>query len=236
MAKVKRVKKGFKRRKSFEEWNDEMYKRHADENRYKHPNFFIRYNSLKRSKNIIALLNSKKSDEILDLGCGCGYVMKEIKDYKYLLGVDISDTALKEARTFLKEKLKNKDKVRLMKGDVQKLNLNKKFDKIISAEVIEHVPNPGELINSIVRHSKKSTNIIITVPNEDAINFIFKIFKFLKIHKIFKGVTIKMDWHLHEFNLRKFKELVKDRLDIVKVKRNPFWFFALSYVVKCRIK
>ena len=160
--------------------------------------------------------------------------MLEIKNYKSILGVDLSDAALKEAAGFLKKK-KN---TWLLKGDVQafKSKNNKKFDKIVCAEVIEHVPKPSKLIDTIAKLSKRDTDIIITVPNENLINFIYKIFSIFKIHKIFKGITIKMDWHLHEFNLKKFKKIVKNRLDIIKVKPNPFWFFPHSYVVKCRIK
>ena len=219
-------------KKNFEKWNELMYKKHASENRYIHPNFLIRYYSLKRVKQIITLLNSKLKDDVLDLGCGPGFVMQQIKEYKSLLGIDISSTALKEARRFLR----SKKRVKLMKGDVQNLKLKKRFDKIICAEVIEHVPWPSKVIDTIVRLSKNNTDIIITVPNEGLINTIFKMFKFFRIHKIFGKITIKMDWHLHEFNLKKFRKLVKNKLEIVKVKRNPFWFFVLSYVVKCRIR
>ncbi len=34
--------------KDFEEWNEQMYRKHGNENRYEHPNFLIRYNSQKR--------------------------------------------------------------------------------------------------------------------------------------------------------------------------------------------
>jgi len=218
--------------KNFEEWNEEMYKKHGNENRYEHPNFFIRYNSLKRVKNIISLLDAKKTDDVLELGCGAGIVIKQIKEYKSLTGVDISQTALKEAS----RNLKGKENVSLLKGDVQEFRTGKKFDKIICAEVIEHVPKPGKVIDTIIRLSKEDTDIVITAPNEDLINFIFRVFKFFRIHKIFGQVTIKMDWHLQEFNLKKFRKLLDKKLDIIKIRRNPFWFFPLSYVVRCKRK
>jgi 2-polyprenyl-3-methyl-5-hydroxy-6-metoxy-1,4-benzoquinol methylase len=219
--------------KSFEEWNEEMYKKHGNENRYEHPNFFIRYNALKRVRSIIFFLNAKKTDDILELGCGAGLVMKQVKEYKSLTGIDVSQTALREAS----KNLKGKEKVSLLKGDVQNLKnlkIKKKFDRIICAEVIEHVPKPIKVIDTILRVSKKDSDIIITIPNEDLINLIFRVFKFFRIQRIFGDVAIKMDWHLHEFNLKKFKKLVKGKLIIIKVRRNPFWFFPLSYVVKCK--
>ena len=216
--------------KDFEEWNEQMYRKHGNENRYEHPNFLIRYNSQRRVRNIISLLDSNPNDDVLELGCGAGLVMKQVREYNSLAGVDMSSTALKEAS----RNLKGKDNVSLLKGDVQILKLRKKFDKIICAEVIEHVPKPSGVIDTIIRLSKKDSDIIITVPNEDLINFIFRIFKLFRMHKVFGGVTIKMDWHLHEFNLKKFRKLVNNKLKIVKIRRNPFWFFPLSYVVKCR--
>ena len=219
-------------KKDFEKWNEQMYKKHGNENRYDHPNFLIRYNSKKRVAQITFLLDSTPRDDIIDLGCGSGYVLRNIKEYRSMLGVDISTSALKEAKKFLK----GRENVRIVKGDVQNFRLRKKFDKIVCAEVIEHVPEPKELVDTAIRLSKKNTDIVITVPNEDLIEFIYKVFKFFRIHKIFGGVTIKMDWHLHDFNLKKFKKLIKNKLDIVEVKKNPFWFFPLSYVVKCRAK
>ncbi len=217
-------------KKSFEQWNEEMYKKHGNENRYQHPNFFIRYNSLKRVRNVIALLNSQKQDDVIELGCGAGLVMKQINAYKTLTGIDISPTALKEA----KKNLKGKKNVTLLKGNAQQFTTKKKFDKIICAEVIEHVQNPSKVIDTIVKLSKKDIVSVITVPNEGLINFIFAAFKFFRIHKIFGQVTIKMDWHIHEFNLMKFRKLVHNKLAIIKIRRNPFWCFPLSYVVKCR--
>ena len=220
------------KKKSFAKWNEQMYRKHGNENRYEHPNPLIRYNTKKRMRTIVSLLASGPKDDVLDLGCGAGMELLAIKSYRSLTGVDLSATALKEA----KENLQSKKSVKLMKRDAQAFRSKKKFDKIICAEVLEHLPSPSKVIDNIALVSKKGADIVITVPNEDLIDSIFRLFKALGLHKVFGKVTIKMDWHLHEFNLAKFRKLVEGKLTIIRVRRNPFWFFPLSYVVKCRIK
>ena len=50
-------------------------------------------------------------------------------------------------------------------GDVASAILNQKFDLIIAAEVIEHLPNPGLALCNLKTHLKESGTLVLTTSN-----------------------------------------------------------------------
>ena len=217
--------------KNFEEWNEYMYRKYGTEDRYEGGNPLRVWITKRRINFIFRYLNPREKDIILDLGCGAGMMLKEIDAYSKLIGIDISETAIKEAN----ENLKDKDNVILIKRDIQKpISLDYKIDKIICSEVLEHLPYPERVIDNIYNLASEDTLIIITIPNERLINKIDAIFKFLGLNKILKNIQIKLEWHLHEFDLEVFKKIVKNKLEIVDVKKSPSTFFVTSYVILCK--
>lgn len=210
--------------KNFEKWNDDMYQKYGNKDRYKSTNFFIRFNTLSRLKSI--LRNIPKGGDVLEFGCGAGMILKEIKNYSSLTGVDFSQNAINEA----KQNLVYKNNLSLIKGDVQEINLNKSYNTLICAEVLEHLPNPEKVIENIIRHSHKDTKIIITIPYEKNIEGVEKILR------LFSHKHVKMDWHIHKFNLNLLRSMLKDKLVIKRVIPTPFFFFPFSYTVICEVK
>lgn len=54
---------------------------------------------------------------------------------------------------------------RVVCGDVASARLDQKYDVIIAAEVIEHLPNPGVALCNLKFHLKKSGTLVITTCN-----------------------------------------------------------------------
>lgn len=50
----------------------------------------------------------------------------------------------------------------------KELNLRRKFDMIISADVIEHLDNPNVLLNAIKKHSTRETVILLSTPDAES--------------------------------------------------------------------
>lgn len=216
---------------NFEQWNDEMIKKFDLEHYHENANFIIRFIERRRTKAILDFLDARDEDAILDVGCGAGDILKKIKRGR-LFGIDISSYILDIA----KDKLKDK-KASLVKGDVERLSEYfppMKFNKIYCSEVIEHIRNPEKAIQEIKKIISKDGLAVISIPNEGAINFLKKILIKLKIFDFFfQKISKKMDeeWHLHSFGLKLFKDIVENQFKIIKIKRVPFLFLPLRYVI-----
>lgn len=111
----------------------------------------------------IAKVFLNPSDKIIELGCGTGQYAKMLIDYKfkYLLGVDFSQTAIEKAKKvtgknfFICESLFEKE----LWGLIQTLDYN----TVVILEVLEHIKNDVQIIENIPPGKK----IIFSVPNFD---------------------------------------------------------------------
>jgi len=65
--------------------------------------------------------------------------------------------------------------------DVEKMNLEMKFDVIITKQVFNHLSNPGLFLNSIEKHLRKDGVLIIITPNALCLN-LFLLNFFNKMH------------------------------------------------------
>ena len=112
----------------------------------------------------ISLLHGKPT-KILDLGCGCGELGKQLKENKRtrksrIYGVDIDKKRLEEAR-------RTKAYSSLIQADIDKrLPLgSSSFDAIFSIDVIEHLKNPRRLVSESYRLLKPRGQLILSTPN-----------------------------------------------------------------------
>jgi ubiquinone/menaquinone biosynthesis C-methylase UbiE len=223
-------------KQSFREWNEVMVKKYNPEDYIFHSNFLVRVFELKRFKKIKDLLQLDNNDDLLDIGCGSGYLLNQAA-CKRGVGVDISDLMVKTAR----ENCKNNGKKFIVQSDAENLPFkNRSFDKIVSTEVIEHILHPMALLEEIERVSRNDTIIVITIPNEMCINWIKDILFSLGVHKILfrknyrPSKRMEDEWHLHTFDINKFKELIAGKFMIEKTIPIPTVLFPLRYVFRLK--
>ena len=98
----------------------------------------------------------KKTDRVLDFGCGGGYMLEKI-DCNEKYGIDINSQARNEAK---KRGIKAYKKL----GD---LPAGPKFDVIISHHALEHLENPAEVLKSLKKFLKPGGYLIVAVPIDD---------------------------------------------------------------------
>lgn len=152
------------------------------------PDQVIRLNEIKRT-----IPNDVQT--ILDVGCGNGFFLNSIKGdpkYKRLVGLDLSDEALKHVKT------------QKVKGNIANLPFrNKSFDLVTCLEVLEHIPEKffQKALQELQRVSKKY--IIVTVPNCE--NLMQSSIKCQKCHHWFH-----IDLHLRIFNRKCIKKLFQE--------------------------
>lgn len=80
--------------------------------------------------------------KILDLGCGFGSLRKniQVEDFSHFLGIDLSDTAIYQA------KKKNYEKTQFLVSDIQRYSSNEKYDVIVFNEVIYYLDDYMETL------------------------------------------------------------------------------------------
>ena len=95
---------------------------------------------------------------ILDIGCGSGLMLKSLRDFGDVYGMDASSSAIKFSKT-------------LHNGTIKKGLLPWQipfqedfFDLIVALDVIEHVDEDQEALISINNLMKKEGLLILTVP------------------------------------------------------------------------
>ena len=109
-----------------------------------------------RYQQVIELMPKKKKQKILDIGCGDGVLLSQVKTGR-LYGVDLDRGSLDFALTKIKAKL--------VQAKAESLPFrNSFFDVVIATEIIEHLPKPGLMLAEIRRVLKPGGRVIITTP------------------------------------------------------------------------
>lgn len=130
------------------------------------------------------------SGKVLDMGCGTGFLMKHLLMKGVdVVGIDLSDYSVSHPIEGCEE--------RIVKGDILNTGyLSKEFDLVISASVLEHIPENfiESALKEIARISKKAF-IQIAIPiNEDHAKFL--------LHEDPTHVTLKpIQWWMEKMNL-----------------------------------
>ena len=130
----------------------------------------MKYNPLRfslttrfKERHIFQMLQIKSGENILDVGCGIGYLsgLAE-KQGASVVGIDMSVEALKYSRSTLCGSF--------VCGEAGKLPfIDNQFDKVIFADVIEHVEDDNLAIREIVRVAKPDALIVISTPELEAL-------------------------------------------------------------------
>jgi len=207
--------------KDLAKWNDEMVlKYHKDGTLFESKNPLLRLVEKLRLKKIIKASQIDENNSVLDLGCGEGFLISFLPKVRRVVGIDISQVALKRAR----EILRNKPDVQLKWGDAQNLDFpNESFDKIICSETLEHLPGPKKAMEEIHRLLKKNGLAVICVPDEKRIQFIMRVAKLFLLDKLLHTVRKQADydWHLHNADKKFIFDISKNLFKIKKIYRTP---------------
>ncbi len=132
------------------------------------------YRNLRHYKIINLLFNVglNRKSHVLEIGCGSGPISIIVANYLkkgYFLGMDISPASIKN----LNELFKNKINVDFVSKDVNEFYTDKKFDIILMADVLEHIPIEihEQTIKKISENCKEGGILIINIPNAEFINW-----------------------------------------------------------------
>lgn len=98
-------------------------------------------------------------DEVLDVGCGCGYGTAIMADEAHsVTGVDDSAEAVDYATKYWK-----KPNSRYINMNAMELNQSDPYDTIVAFEVIEHIKDDKQFVEFIKKMAKQY--IVVSVPH-----------------------------------------------------------------------
>lgn len=161
------------------------------------------------------------TDNVLDAGCGEGFILSELKRNnigKYLEGIDYSQEALDIGNKLFPDLV-------LKQGNIYSLPYqDNSFDLVICTEVLEHLEKPEKILDEIERVSRKYC--LFSVPNEP----------YFKIGNLIRGKNI---WrlgndidHVQNWSSKAFQDFIKTKFKILTLKKPFPWTMVLCETAK----
>lgn len=167
------------------------------------------YKKINRSRReaILRLLGDAPIGEVLDVGCGPGYLGEIIAQEKKakVVGLEFAPQLCAEA----KRRLSGVFCFNLEKpfSHWPEEIKQKRFHKIIISEVLEHLSEPEALLTKLKEVGNQDTDFIITVPNllfwKNRLKILFGHFEYGK-----EGLMDRS--HIHFFSWESFKQVFKE--------------------------
>jgi 2-polyprenyl-3-methyl-5-hydroxy-6-metoxy-1,4-benzoquinol methylase len=143
--------------------------------------------------------NFVNNKDVLDIACGVGrgsYMLAEIGKAKKVLGCDIDKEVIQYAS------IKNKhESVSFKINDAEKINIDDKFDVIISFETIEHLNNTDNFLNSIKNKLNTNGYFFVSTP----------------ISKLEIDNNPHNTFHKKEWGFLKFQKIIEEYFDIKNI-------------------
>lgn len=159
-----------------------------------------------------ALVNSLEADQILDVGCGEGFVMSRFCD-RQVYGVDISLEAIAFAN-------RENGCSRLVAGTVYQLPFrDESFDLVLALETLEHLEDPEQALLELRRVTSKYC--ILSVPYEP----------YFSAANVLRGKNLRRlgsdPEHRQKWGVKSFSHLINKHFEISELK-TPFPWILIT--------
>jgi|SRR5882724_4885855 len=125
---------------------------------------FADYNQILVYYQALSCMENSEGSSLLDLACGEGIMTEYFsKKFSRIVGVDAASVHLEKA----KKRLPN---VEFHESLIEDFETTEKFDNVFLLMILEHVQDPVKIIAKAASFLNKNGNLIVHVPNANAIN------------------------------------------------------------------
>ena len=144
-------------------------------------------------KKIMKVLQNIKPNRILDVGCGNGFLINSIPPSIDVIGMDISEEALKHV------------KKQTVIGNIESIPFeDNAFDVVICTDVIEHL-NENTFIKGINELQRVSSKyVILAFPYKENLDY-------LRCKCSSCGCQFHINWHLHSLDVSRVQKEFKEK-------------------------
>jgi 2-polyprenyl-3-methyl-5-hydroxy-6-metoxy-1,4-benzoquinol methylase len=215
---------------------------------------FERIADIKRLDFIINVLRTRlpAGAEVLDVGCGNGVISRSLGEQGFVVrGIDVSDKAIAKAKS-----LNKYPNVRFEVVSAEQLVAEgSRYYAIICSEVLEHLQEPGKLLQVLNQSLHPDGILIVTVPNgagprellvtrpyirlQKKDNFLWRMLNRMKSGLGYRGTTVQSDaedlTHIQFFTKSSLEELAaENQFKIVRFGKTNFIedVFPFSFLTK----
>lgn len=192
-------------------------------------------------KMLRSVVNDFNSQMMIEVGCGFGGFLANVaRRGALVIGLDVSSKAVRTAKNLAKQ-LGLQNEVDFVVGDAQLLPFKEQAsDIVVCSETLEHVQDYERAFGELVRITKKSGYLCLTVPNflstalfEDVILLLIGQPSYVK-----SQVCVEKEHIFHVFKLRKLlgrenvKVMAMRSVDFLHLPPRVRRFLKLDYSLK----
>ncbi|MCG2737897.1 MAG: class I SAM-dependent methyltransferase [Candidatus Methanoperedenaceae archaeon] len=170
-------------------------------------------------------LISVGNHRILDVGCGEGRTLRQLKELgkaKETIGIEINENMANRLA-------QNVDKMII--GDVENLELDFEkefFDYIIFGDILEHLRNPIKILKEYSEYLKNDGYIIASIPNLNHYGVVIPLIFFDKFEYKMAGILDKT--HLRFFTRKSILKLFNSSgFELITIKSNKKSFIVAIF-------
>jgi 2-polyprenyl-3-methyl-5-hydroxy-6-metoxy-1,4-benzoquinol methylase len=144
---------------------------------------------------------------VCDVGVGKGMLLERLAaaSPRSLIGVDLALPYLR--------RLGDREGVRLVRADAERLPFRSEFDVLVSSDVLEHVLNVGDFLHSVREAIRPGGRFVVRVPHMDS----------LTSYASQNGYRYRFA-HLRAFDGRSLKRLLQEAgFDVARLRYSSFY-------------
>ncbi|MDD4878246.1 MAG: class I SAM-dependent methyltransferase [Candidatus Nanoarchaeia archaeon] len=172
----------------------------------------------KFKKDIVHAVYLASPKKILDIGCGNGFITKEIA--KAFPKAKITAVDIEREKIDYADRYNSSGNIKYITGNIFNLPFKKSsFDLVICNEVLEHISDYKKAIEILAMLSSKC--LLVSVPNEP----LFRIATFMRGRHLRRFGN--MPGHINNWSKKQFVNLLKPYGGVIQAKTSTVWNIIL---------